>query len=44
MIIVPWKTQQIPQTYLLMNSKYPWKLLAVMHLVSMETEKDKIES
>ena len=48
---LPWKcvrvdevnlqTQQISKTYLLKNSKYPCKLLVVMHLGSMKTMKDK---
>ena len=32
MKIVTWKTQQMSQTYLFMNSEYPWKLLVVIHL------------
>ena len=33
-----WKTKQMSPTYLLMNSKYPWKILVVMHHGSTENE------
>ena len=41
--IVPCQTQQMSQTYLFMNSKYPWKILVAMHLGSMERMKYTIE-
>ena len=44
MNIVHWKNKQTPQNYLLINSKYTWKLLVVMHLVPMERTKDTTEA
>ena len=40
MNMVPWKTQNMSPTYLLTNSKYPRKLLVVMHHSSAERMKD----
>ena len=42
--MVTWKNQQMSPTYLLMNSKYPWKILVVTHHGSMEIIKDTTEA
>ena len=44
MNMVPWITQQISPTFLLVTSTYTWKLLVVLHNVSMEIMKDTTES
>ena len=38
------KNQQMPQTYLLKNSKYPWKILVVIHIGSTEIMKYTTEA
>ena len=40
MKMVHCKTKHMSQTYLLMNSKYQWKILVVMYLGSTERMKD----
>ena len=42
--MLPWETQQMSQTYLLKNLKYPWKLLVVMHLGSIARMKNTTEA
>ena len=44
MKMVHWKNEQISKTYSLKNSKYPLKLLVVMHLGSMARMKDTKEA
>ena len=39
----PWKTQQMSPSLLLMTSTSSWKLLLVIHNVSMERMKETIE-